>query len=101
RNIPSVTDLLREGKAPEDLLKEILAGIPFHFLEKKDLSFQCTCSRERIERVLVSLGTGELKSMIAEQGQTDVTCEFCRSRYHFSRDELTNLLMEMAEPANA
>jgi molecular chaperone Hsp33 len=96
RKIPSVTDLLREGKTPEDILAMIFADLPTHFLGKRDLLLRCSCSRGRVERVLVALGAEELKSMIAEKGEADVTCEFCRTRHHFTRQELENLLEEMA-----
>ncbi len=99
RSLPSVTDLLRQGKSPEDFLSVILEGIPFHFLEKRNLAYRCNCSRERIERVLISLGTEELESIITEQGQTEVTCEFCRSRYHFDRTQLETLQREIGMPS--
>ena len=99
REIPSVTDLLREGKTPEDMLDMIFSGIPHHFLEKRNLFFRCSCSRERIERVLISLGNQELERIISEQGETDVTCEFCRTCYHFTREELEVLQGEISAPS--
>jgi molecular chaperone Hsp33 len=95
RRMPFVTDLFREGKTPEDILAMIFSGIPYHGLGKRDLSLRCTCSRERIERVLISLGSEELQRTIAEQGETDVTCEFCRTRYHFTSAELEDLRREI------
>ncbi len=101
RKIPSVTDLLREGKSPEDILGLIFSGIPHRLLEKRNLYFRCTCSRERIERVLLSLGSNELQGILTEQGKTHVTCEFCRRRYHFNREELEKLLLEIASAPQA
>jgi molecular chaperone Hsp33 len=96
RKMPFVTDLLREGKTPEDMLDMIFSGVPYHVLGKRNLSLRCTCSRERIERVLISLGKGELEGIIVEQGETDVTCEFCRSNYHFTRKQLEGLRQEIS-----
>jgi molecular chaperone Hsp33 len=96
RRMPFVTELLREGKTPEDLLAMIFSGIPYHLLGKRDLSLRCACSRERIERVLISLGSEELQRIIAERGETDVTCEFCRTSHHFTRKELEDLRREMS-----
>ncbi len=93
--IRSVTDVLREGKTPEDLLGMIFEGIPYKTLEKKGLSFRCTCSRDRIERVLISLGCGELRHLMEEIGEAEVTCEFCRTPYRFSRDELEQLIRDI------
>jgi len=95
RQIPFVTDLLRQGKTPEDILDVIFSTIPYHVLGKRKLFLRCTCSKERIERVLISLGSEELRGIIAEQGETDVTCEFCRSNYHFTRKELEDLRREI------
>ncbi|MDD5168932.1 MAG: Hsp33 family molecular chaperone HslO [Syntrophales bacterium] len=91
----SVTQLLRRGQTPEDILGSIFASIPFRIMEKKKLSLKCTCSRERIERVIISLGKEEIAGMIAEQGAADVACEFCRTTYHFDERDLRTLLAEM------
>ena len=95
--LPPVTQNLRSGKNPEDMLEIIFEGIPYHILEKRELVLKCTCSRERIERVLISLGKKDIADMIAAQGEAEVDCEFCRTRYHFNRAELEQLLQEMGE----
>lgn len=95
RRLPGVTDLLRQGKIPEDILQEVFAGIPFHMAGKRhELYFRCKCSRGRVEKVLIALGVQELEEIVAEQGEADVTCEYCRSRYHFTREELAALCRE-------
>jgi molecular chaperone Hsp33 len=99
RKIPSITDLLRQGQTSEDILAMVFEGIPYHVLGRKDLSFRCTCSRERIQRVLISLGRDELQKLMIEQGAAEVTCEFCRTRYPFTQEELADLLREMHPPA--
>ncbi len=95
RKISSVTDLLREGNGPEDILARVFGPLPYHILGKQDLYFRCPCSRERVERALISLGGRELESLITEQGEADVTCEYCRTRYGFSRPDLDALLKEI------
>ena len=95
RKLPSYTQMLRAGEAPESILKAIFSGIPYVTLERHELFYRCTCSRERIEKVLVSLGREELADMIETQGRADVTCEFCRKRYYFNRDELGKILADL------
>jgi len=95
RKIRSVTDVLREGKTPEDLLGMIFEGIPYKILEKKGLSFRCTCNRDRIEQVLISLGCGELRHLLGEKGEAAVTCEFCRTAYHFDRQQLERMISDL------
>jgi len=89
--LPPVTEMLRTGKRSADLLAAIFGDIPYVMLETRDLRYECSCSRERIEKVLVSLGPEELDALIAEDGQAEVTCEFCRRTYHFTEEDLREL----------
>jgi molecular chaperone Hsp33 len=95
RKVRSVTEVLREGKTPEDLLGLIFEGIPCETLEKKGLSFRCTCNRDRIERMLISLGCAELTHMLEEHGEAEVGCEFCRAAYRFDREQLAQLIRDI------
>lgn len=61
RKMPFVTDLLREGKAPEDILDMIFSGVPYHLLGKRDLSLRCTCSRERMKKGSHITGKGRIR----------------------------------------
>lgn len=92
--LPPITQLLREGNNPEQIFERLFVGIPYDTLEKRALAFHCSCTRETIERVLISLGGEELSRMIKEQDRTDVRCEFCGQRYPFSREELARLMEE-------
>jgi molecular chaperone Hsp33 len=91
-DLPSLTRLLHEGATPEHLLDLLFADVPYTTLEKRALAFVCSCCRERIERVLLSLGTKELADLLEKQGETDVNCEFCQKSYHFDRPALERLL---------
>jgi molecular chaperone Hsp33 len=78
-------------------LELLFAGIPYDVLEKRELGFACSCSRERIERVLISMGRQELAELREEQHQAEVTCEFCGEHYLYSADDLIRLIAGMAE----
>jgi molecular chaperone Hsp33 len=93
--LPPLSEQLRNGTTPEEMLALLFADIPFDTLEKRALAFSCSCSRERIERVLISLGRKELAALLEKEGEAAVTCEFCREAYHFDRQELERLLQEM------
>ncbi|HOF06320.1 MAG TPA: Hsp33 family molecular chaperone HslO [Syntrophales bacterium] len=90
-----VTGMLRSGHTPETILAAIFGDIPYHVLEKKTLRLRCTCSRDRIERVVISLGPAEIAALIADPGEAVITCEFCRAVHRFSRPDLERLLAEM------
>jgi molecular chaperone Hsp33 len=95
RAIPSVTELVRKGRTPEDILALIFSGISYHRLETRAFSYRCNCSRERIERALISLGSDELQKLIEDEGSTEVTCEYCRRHYHFAKQDLKSLQAEI------
>lgn len=86
--LPPITELLRRGKTPEEMLELIFADIPFTPLEKHTLALQCSCNRERVEKALLILGREEIAALMAGEEQASVTCEFCRKQYVFSREEL-------------
>ena len=87
-----VTELLKADPDPEALLRAALPGLALEVLEKRPIAYRCYCSRERMERALISLGREELRAMIDEQGSAELTCRFCDNVQRFSREELEALL---------
>ena len=90
--IGHATSVLKEGKTAADLIRAVLEGFEPEILEEHPVEYRCYCSRDRVVRALVSMGKEELSSMIEEQGQAHLTCQFCDEVYEFSREELTALL---------
>ena len=90
--LPPITQLLSEGKSPEDILTDVLKDFEVEFLEKKEIAYVCDCNVERLEKALISLGKKELKDIIDQDGQAELQCHFCNRKYHFSKEELENLL---------
>lgn len=93
--MPPITQLLHEGTTPEEILELLFAGIEYLTLEKRELAFRCSCSRQKIERVLLSMGREELTEILQKEEGTEVTCEFCREVYSFNRGELEQLVEEL------
>ena len=90
--IPSVTTMLDEGMTPEDMLKKVLEGMDVEFTDTLPVEFYCNCSKERIEKALISVGEKELKDMIADGKPIDVNCHFCNTNYTFTIEDLQGLL---------
>ena len=90
-----VTELLKEDSDPESLLRRVMSDFELEILEKSPIEYRCFCSRERMERALISLGPEELGNMIAEQGDVTLTCQFCDNVQEFSREELEKMLQRM------
>lgn len=91
KKLDSVTSHFEKGGTPEELLEFILGDLNFEVLEKKDISFSCNCSRERVSKALISVGKEELKSMIDEGKPVELKCNYCESTYTFDLDELNEI----------
>ena len=83
-----VTEVLRGGADARALLGRLLDGMEPELLERSPVTYRCYCSRERVERAIVSMGAKEIQDMIDAQGEAEVTCQFCDQVYRFSREEL-------------
>lgn len=88
----AVTGLLDRNGDPEAMLRTVLSGFDVEILETSPVEYRCYCSRERVERALISLGKQELESILAEQGGCELTCQFCDRVYRFSADQLRSLI---------
>ena len=90
--LSSVTELLEQGHTPESLLEQILGDFGLEFTERIPASFSCGCSKERVEKAIVSLGKQDLREMIADGKPIEVKCDFCNTAYRFSVEELEAIL---------
>ncbi len=94
KSLPSVTTLLDQGCTPETMLDLVLQGLDHEILETMPTRFACDCSREKVEKALISIGRDELTDMIREGKPIEVKCHFCNTDYQFSVEELRNLLLK-------
>lgn len=94
-NLDSITNMLKEGKTPEDILNIVLDGLNPQILDKCDVGFECECSKERVEGVLISIGQHQLAEMIEEDKKAEIGCQFCNTKYMFDEDELKAILDKM------
>lgn len=93
-HMESITGLLEKGLRPEEVAVNALEGLGGEILDQWDAVYYCDCSRERTERVLLSLGREELQKLADEGETTEVCCHFCNKKYEFSKDEICKLLKE-------
>ena len=91
RRAGSVTSMLDSGMTPEDILGAVLGDLGVLFMETQEISYQCYCSRERVEKALISLGKKELDEIAGEGDSFPVECQFCDTVYKFSPEELRKL----------
>ena len=93
--LKSVTTMLSEGMTPDDILNLVMEGLDPKILDICDVKFDCNCSKDRIKKVLISLGRETLTEIIEEDKQAEVSCHFCNSAYHYTEEELREILNEM------
>lgn len=93
KHIEPVTKMIEDGMSAEDIFFHITEGFDM-LMENKGVvpEYECKCSRERMEKALISIGKKELQDIIDEQGEAELTCQFCDNKYKFSKEELTELL---------
>ena len=91
-SISSVTEMLSEGKRPEDIVKQLLSDYEIEFFDNVPTMYKCDCSRERTDRALISIGQEELTKIIEEDGKAQITCHFCDNVYDYTKEELQALL---------
>ena len=91
----NVSAILEKDPDPEAMLRAVLSDFEVKVLEQEPVEYRCGCSRDRIERALLSLGRDELSAILAEQGSCDLTCQFCARVYHFSGPELEGLIQSL------
>ena len=91
--LPHPTTLIKEGVSPESLLERVFGG-DVTILDQYPVSFGCPCSRERFQAALVTLGTEEMTRIIDEEENdvTELVCHFCNEAYHFTREDMAEIL---------
>lgn len=90
--IDPITSLLDKGMTPEMILEYILGDLGLEILDRMPVQFACNCSKQRIEKALISIGKQELQSMIDEGKTIEVNCQFCNHHYAVTVEELKALL---------
>ena len=90
--MPSVTEMLRAGKTPKDMMEMAMAGFDPEVLDQRQVEYRCDCSTQRTREMLLSLGRKELEKMRDEDPHCEVVCHFCHTKYEF---DLNQLLAEL------
>ena len=90
--VNSVTALFEAGNTPEQILDILLDGMDVDINETMPANFYCDCSKEKVEKVIISIGKKDIQDMIADGEDVEVNCQFCNSHYKFTVDELKDIL---------
>ena len=102
RRVQLLADTLKPSElhtlADRQLLQRLFAEDDIRLFESTPVFFRCRCSRERVSSMLKSLGSEEIRSLLAERGNVEVSCDFCNRAYHFDAVDIEHLFNPDAYP---
>ncbi len=90
--INSITALLDQDMTPEMILHHILDDFGLDIMDQFPTSFECNCSKKRVEKAIISIGRKDIQEMIDDDEPIEVNCHFCNQHYHYSVDELKEII---------
>ena len=93
--LESITSLLDKDMTPEMILEQLLGDLDIEILDKLPTGFECNCSKERVEKAVISIGRKDIQEMIEDNEPIEVNCHFCNEHYIFSVEELNILLSKV------
>ncbi len=96
KDLPLVSEMLREGETPETIMGRIFPADELKVLEKLPVKYECDCSKKRFAQALAAIKKADLKQLIEEDHGAEAVCRFCHKKYHFNEAELTALLDQKA-----
>lgn len=95
--VASVTSMLEDGNSPEEILQILLESFDLEIMETSKATFACNCSKERVEKALISIGKAELEDMIQDGETIEVKCHFCNKGYEFTIEDLRNICCKISK----
>ena len=98
-NIKSITEMLEEGMSLEEIADYVSDDLNTQALEEIKPTFKCDCSKERMERALLTIGKVDLEELQKDE-ITQLECHFCDKKYSFTSNEIKELLKQATEPEN-
>lgn len=93
----SMTEMLSNGMSGADIIKYAMHGFDLELLGEREVGYVCDCSRERMEKAIISLGRTEIDSIIKEQGEAEIVCSFCNTAYKFNAEQLESMKLIASE----
>ncbi len=94
-NIPPISTLIDQGKMPEEILGLVMKELEYEILDKYEVDFECDCSKERLERALISIGKKDIEEILEKDKKAELVCHFCNKAYAFSAEDLNKIIQEM------
>lgn len=89
--LPAMTELMSEGRTIDDIVVNATGDEKIETLYSGEVRVKCDCSLERIQNTVVALGKEESLKVLEENGKLELTCNFCNSKYNFTKEDIEKL----------
>ncbi len=93
KTLKPTSQMIDEGMSPEEIINEITDG-DYTFLEKRELSYECNCSKQRFEKALETLEIKDLEDILNKDKKAEIVCNFCNEKYIFDENDLTKIILK-------
>ena len=90
--LPSVTNMMENGLGADGIIAMVMNGLEPQIREKVPVAYVCDCTKEKVEKALMTIGKSELESIVEEGKPVDMSCHFCQKHYKFSLDDVRSIL---------
>lgn len=95
KNVKSVTSFFENNKSVYDVIDTVLDGFNPSILDEREVSYKCDCSKEKVEKALISIGIKELETLRDEEEQIELGCQYCDAKYYFTRRDLDKMIKSL------
>lgn len=92
-----ISQMLDENMSLIDIAKDLSGDINIKTLEEERIpKYECNCSKEKMEKALISIGKEELNKILEEDKKAEIVCHFCNQKYKFSEEDLKCIIGDVS-----
>ena len=95
QNVKSITSFFEQNKTVYDVIDTVLDGFNPNILDEEEVSYKCDCTKERVEKALISIGVKDLEMLRDEEDQIEMGCQYCDSKYYFTKRDLNRMIKSL------
>lgn len=95
KHVPSITSFFEENKNVYDVINTLLDGFNPNVLDEEEVQYSCSCTREKVEKALISIGIKELETLHDEEEEIEMGCQYCDSKYYFSKKDISSMVKRL------
>lgn len=95
KNVKSITSFFEANKSVYDVIDTVLEGFNPEVLDEREVAYKCDCSKDRVEKALISIGIKELETLRDEEEQIELGCQYCDAKYYFTKHDLDKMIKSL------